>query len=79
MLFSLASTVLGLVVLTQAVDHAVIVGGPGGVVAYNPPSVVSLADLYCSTIAVLRGLEVCGSRRHRDIHVSAKEPYRHPV
>ncbi|KAF8515863.1 hypothetical protein JB92DRAFT_3088349 [Gautieria morchelliformis] len=39
MLFSLASTVLGLVALTHAVDHAVVVGGPGGVIAYNPPSV----------------------------------------
>ncbi|KIJ44198.1 hypothetical protein M422DRAFT_228215 [Sphaerobolus stellatus SS14] len=39
MLFSLASTVLSLVALTQAVDHAVIVGGPGGVVAFNPTSV----------------------------------------
>jgi len=41
MLFSLASTVLGLVALTQAVDHAVTVGGPGGIIAYNPPSVTA--------------------------------------
>ncbi|KAF8590466.1 hypothetical protein K439DRAFT_1381845 [Ramaria rubella] len=38
MLFSLASTVFGLVALTQAVDHAVVVGGPD-ILAYNPPSV----------------------------------------
>ncbi|KAF8520156.1 Cupredoxin [Hysterangium stoloniferum] len=36
---------LGLIALTHAVDHPVIVGGPGGVVAYNPPQVsVQIGD-----------------------------------
>jgi len=37
MLFATFS--LGLIALTHAVDHPVIVGGPGGVVAYNPSQV----------------------------------------
>jgi len=41
MLLSLTSTLLAFAALTQAVDHAVIVGGPGGVVAYSPTSVTA--------------------------------------
>ena len=80
MLLSLISTILGLVALAQAVDHPVVVGGPGGVVAYNPPSVVR-PQFHKRLSAFLTRIYITdrGGRRHRHIHVPAKEPYRHRV
>ena len=63
MLFSITSTIIGLVALTQAADHAVVVGGPGGIIAFNPPSVVRRYSFHRSLFYFsYMGFVVCRSR-----------------
>ena len=77
MRFSFATTVFGLVTLTQAVDHAVVVGGPGGIIAYNPPSVVRI--LSYSPTSSNNAFPVCSNRRHCYLYLPAKKSHHHSV